>query len=84
MIEKQKCIHVYSDLNKWIDLCILVNKEDLDKAEDIVDESYDDWFKNDSCDTLSDHILDSLTKNDIPYQVYYNIQNNIKEVEVTI
>ena len=76
MIEKQSCIHVYSELNEWIDLCILVNDDDYNKAIDIVQSSYDDWFENDSCDTILDHILDSLTENGIECKAYLNIENN--------
>ena len=31
MITERKCINLYSDMNLWMDLVILVNDEDFDK-----------------------------------------------------
>lgn len=75
MIEKQSCIHVYSELNEWIDLCILVSDDNYDEAINIVQSSYNDWFENDSCDAILDYILNSLTENDIEYKAYFNVEN---------
>ena len=41
----EEIINVYSDMNPWIDYIFLLNnKEEYDKAAEIVQKAYNDWF----------------------------------------
>ena len=40
MIQKQNCILVYSDMNTWIDFCILVSDKDFNKAMEVTARAY--------------------------------------------
>ena len=45
MIQKRNCILVYSDMNTWIDFCILVSDKYFNKAMEVTAKAYDDWWK---------------------------------------
>ena len=42
MIQKRNCILVYSDMNTWIDFCILVSDKDFNQAMQVTTKAYDD------------------------------------------
>lgn len=44
MIQKRNCILVCSDMNTWIDFCILVSDKDFNKAMGVAAKAYDDWW----------------------------------------
>jgi hypothetical protein len=72
MIERKSAIHVYSEINEWIDFCIVVEDEDCDRAEEIVNKAYDDWFADDftSDETLADYIGNCLVASGIIYEIF--------------
>lgn len=44
MVQTTNCINVYSEMNTWLDFCIVItNHEDFAKAEEIVRKAHDDW-----------------------------------------
>ena len=46
MIEKYTYLHVYSELNTWIDFVITLSQsEDGDRAKQIAEQAYENWFK---------------------------------------
>ena len=45
MIEKRSCINVWSDMNTWIDFCILVDEQVSEKAQRIIEKAYEDWWE---------------------------------------
>lgn len=72
MLETKACINIYSELNDWIDFCIVLGaNEDLVKAVEIAQKSYNEWFENDSCEPIADYISSCLTKNDIDHEIYF-------------
>lgn len=38
MIAERRCINLYSDMNPWMDLVILVNDEDFDKSKEVAEK----------------------------------------------
>lgn len=49
MVEKYTYLHVYSELNTWIDFVITLSQsEDEDRAKQIAEQAYEDWFKTTS------------------------------------
>ena len=73
MIKKRTCINVYSDMNTWIDFCILVSDSDLEKAEKVVRKAYDDWWElpDAQFEPLADWVGRCLTENDIEFEIYF-------------
>lgn len=66
----EEIINVYSDMNPWIDYIFLLNnKEEYDKAAEIVQKAYNDWF-----DLLDDGVYD------IPIAEY--IHEQLKEAGI--
>ena len=63
-------LNIYSEANPWIDYIFLLNsEEEYDKAAEIVQKTYDDWF-----DLLDDGV------HDIPIAEY--IHEQLKEAGI--
>lgn len=72
MLETKTCINVYSDMNDWIDFCIVIGAyEDFTKAEEIVQAAYDEWFENESDEPIAEFISQRLIENEIYPEVYF-------------
>ena len=80
MIQKRNCILVYSDMNTWIDFCILVSDADLEKAEEVVRKAYEDWWElpDAQFEPIADWISRCLTENEIEFEIYFK---DAKEVD---
>ena len=75
MIQKRSCILVYSDMNTWIDFCILVSDKDFNKAMEVTAKAYDDWWDSEEADSdipISEYIGMKLTENNIEFEIYFN------------
>lgn len=75
MIETGGLINVYSDMNPWMDLVVLVNNEDFDKAKEVTEKAFDD-FRNDpkveeECWAYGDWIGWKLKEAGIKYSMYF-------------
>ena len=73
MIQTKTCINVYSDMNTWIDFCILVSDEDFNKAMEVTTKAYDDWWElpDAQFEPLADWVNRCLTENDIEFEIYF-------------
>ena len=73
MIQKQNCILVYSDMNTWIDFCILVSDKDFSKAMEVTTKAYDDWWElpDAQFESIVDWVSRCLTENDIEFDIYF-------------
>ena len=74
MIKATSCINVYSDMNTWIDFCVVIGEyEDFGKAEDIVRKAYDDWWDlpDAQFEPIADYIAARLTDEDIEFEMYF-------------
>lgn len=80
MIEKKMCINVWSDMNTWIDFCILVANTVLEKAEEVVQKAYDDWWElqDEQFEPLADWISRCLTDNEIEFEIYFKDESEEK------
>ena len=75
MIQTKTCINVYSNMNTWIDFCIVIGAyEDFTKAEEIVQKAYDDWWELPDAEFLpiAEYIGNCLEDNGIEFDMYYN------------
>ena len=78
MIETRNCINLYSELNMWIDLCILIpSQKDFEKAKEIVRKAYDDWWEDSYAqyEAIGDYIGIRLSENDIEYEIYFKMDD---------
>ena len=72
MLGIKNCINVYSDLNPWIDFCITIaDSKKFDKAQEIIQAAYDEWFSCDVGETIADYISNALTENNIDHEIYF-------------
>lgn len=72
MIETKTCINVWSDMNTWINFCILV-ENDFEKAEEIVKKAYDDWWELEDAqfEPLGDYVSRCLYESGIEFEIYF-------------
>lgn len=81
MIVTRICINVFSELNPWIDFCILVDEMQFNKAKEIVEKAWDDWW-DDDCgydEPIADYISSCLTDNGIEHEIYFSDDNEEEE-----
>ncbi len=74
MLQTKTCINIYSDMNTWIDFCIVFEAyTDFTKAEEIVKKAYDDWWElpDTQFEPIADYISRCLTEKDIKHEIYF-------------
>ena len=74
MIQVTTCINVYSDMNEWIDFCIVIGAYvDFIEAEEIVQKAYNEWWELSDAEFLpiADYISKQLAENDIDFEIYF-------------
>lgn len=78
MVEKYTYLHVYDELNSLIDFTITLSKsEDADRAKQIAEQAYEDWFKTTSKTktgdtTIFEYIKGKLEEENIKCGIFYN------------
>lgn len=81
MIRTTNCINVFSDMNTWIDFCIILkdNHEFL-RAEEIVRKAYDDWWElpDAQFEPIADWIGRCLEKNGIEFEMYFKDESEVE------
>lgn len=78
MVEKYTYLHVYDELNSLIDFTITLSQsEDGDRAKQIAEQAYEDWFKTTSeaktgDTTIFEYIKEKLEEANIKCGIFYN------------
>lgn len=74
MVRTKTCINVYSEMNPWIDFCIVLeNKNEILDAREIIEQSYDSWFsaKNQTDEPIMEYISRRLNEVCIWHEIYF-------------
>lgn len=75
MIEERTCINIFSTMNLWMDVIILVSDRDLEKTKEIAGKAYDEFWTDqdikDSDMTYGDLIGLRLEEANIDYELYF-------------
>lgn len=74
MINVRTCINIYSEMNPWIDFCIVLKYEtDVSDAKEIIEQTYNEWFLPDNATDLSitEYISRRLTDACIWHEMYF-------------
>ena len=76
MVQKRNCILIYSDMNTWIDFCILVSDKDFNKAKEVIEKAYDDWWTlpDAEFEPIADWVSDKLKENGIEFEIYFKYE----------
>mgnify|MGYP004651531373 FL=1 len=81
MTEERRCINVFSDMNPWMDLVILVPDKDFEKAKEVAEKAFNDFWDDpkveEECWTYGDWIGWKLKEAGINYKMYF--KNGDKE-----
>ena len=75
MVNVRTCINVYSEMNPWIDFCIVLeNEKDVTEAKEIIEQAYEEWFSSDNQTDLpiTDYISDNLSDVCIWHEIYFS------------
>lgn len=74
MVRTKTCINVYSEMNPWIDFCVVLEDEkDVDDAKEIIEQAYNEWFsaKNQTDEPIMEYISRRLTEVCIWHEIYF-------------
>ena len=72
MSEVRSAIILRSELNPWIDFCIIPSPyEDFGKVQAIAEEAYYDWFDKDTDEPIGNYIQRKLDEGLCNYDMYY-------------
>ena len=74
MVRTKTCINIYSEMNPWIDFCIVLeNENDISDAREIIEQSYDSWFsaKNQTDEPIMEYISRRLNEVCIWHEIYF-------------
>ena len=75
MIQIKTCINVYSEMNPWIDFCVVLeNEKDIDDATKIIEQAYNEWFSatNQTDEPIMEYISRRLTDVCIWHEIYFS------------
>ena len=70
MSEFTQAIVLHSELNPWIDMCI-VPHADKDKVKQVSTEAFDSWFDVDTDEPIGDYIKRKLTEAGCSFDIYW-------------
>lgn len=71
MIEIKSCIIIRSEMNTWIDICIVPdNYVSFVDVEEVALKAYNEWFEIDPDVTIVEYIDNALTEANLCYDVY--------------
>jgi hypothetical protein len=80
MVVERRCINLYSDMNSWMDLVLLVNDEDFDKAKEVTEKAFDDFWNDpkveEECWCYGDWVGWKLKEAGIKYNMYFRGKEN--------
>lgn len=80
VVNKTSCIIIRSEMNSWIDICIVPDLYvSLEEVEEIAIKAYDEWFKIDPDVTITEYIYYALKEQNLDCDVYINIINDEEE-----
>ena len=80
MIKPTTCIIINSELNKWIDICIVPEEYvNFEEVEAIAIKAYDEWFEIDPDTTISEYIYYELKDQGLDCNVYVNVIHDEEE-----
>ena len=74
MVRTKTCINVYSEMNPWIDFCIVLeNENNILNAKEIIEQAYDSQFsaKNQTDEPIIEYISRRLTEVCIEHEIYF-------------
>ena len=74
MVRTKTCINIYSEMNPWIDFCIVLeNENDISDAREIIEQSYASWFstKNQTDEPIMECISRRLNEVCIWHEIYF-------------
>lgn len=80
MLEKKDCIWIKSEMNNWINICILVHKkEDVEKIHQASEKAYDEWFNIDTDEPITDYIQRKLNEENFEFEILTGPFNDDEE-----
>ena len=80
IIEKKNCILIQSEMNNWINICIIVQKEkELDDILHVSSEAYNEWFESDTDETITEHVEKKLNEKNFDFKVFTGPFNEDEE-----
>lgn len=70
-ISKDSVIRVQSGTNEWMDAVFLVNKDDEEKARDVLQKAWDSFWEDGDGWCYGNYLEDKLVNAGIAFDAYY-------------
>lgn len=72
MTTDRSCFLIQSDMNTWINICVVVEPyEDFQKVKDVALTAYYNWFEDEETDeTITDYIKRHLNEKNLSYLIF--------------
>lgn len=81
IVATTSAIILKSELNQWINICIVIDPyEDFLKAVEVAEQAFDSWFEEDTCDCIGDYIKLKLDEAELNYEMFFGNFDEDKEV----
>ncbi len=68
-------VHVFSTMNEWMDCVFIVDNENADKAAEILDSAFADWFDADTSEAYGDYLCRALYEAGIEHEMFGKCEN---------
>lgn len=66
----ERVLHLRSEMNEWIDMLIIVTEDDFEKAKTVADQALEDWFEDDTDETVFDYVQNRLSSENVNAEIY--------------
>lgn len=70
IMENKVPVHVFSTINEWMDYVFIVDKENAEKAAEILDTAFSDWFNTGTSEAYGDWLCEALTNAGIEHEMF--------------
>lgn len=68
-------VHVFSTMNEWMDCVFIVDNENADKAAEVLDSAFADWFDADTSEAYGDYLCRALYEAGIEHEMFGKCEN---------
>lgn len=75
MVAIRSAIILQSELNTWINICIVPHPyENFSAVKYVAEKAFEDWFDEDTDEPIGDYIKRKLDEAECEYEIYYGTE----------
>ena len=70
-IVKGTCIRIFSCENEWMDCIFLVDKKDTEKAKEVLEKAWNDFWEEETSCCYGDFLKDRMKAAGIEFEIFF-------------